>query len=112
MTKFIVLAGLALAAFGVASTANAQTVNAKAAYDASCKKCHGVDGVPSKAITARYPKIEAFNAAFFEKRSNDSVVAVVTNGKTKGMPAYKAKMTPAEIAAVSKYIRTFATKSK
>jgi len=40
----------------------------------------------------------------------DSLVTVITKGKEKGMPSYKSKMTPAEITAVAKYIRTFAAK--
>jgi len=106
--KHVVLAGLVLAASGVISNAGAQTVDAKAVYDANCKKCHGVAGTPPKAMTTMFPKIAAFDAAFFAKRSNDSLVKILTNGKSVQMTSFKSKMTPAEMAAVAKYMRAFA----
>jgi mono/diheme cytochrome c family protein len=109
--KRIILGGLAFAASAVLSNAGAQSTDAKAVYDANCKKCHGVAGIPSKAMVARSPKLAALDAAFFATRSEDSVVKAITNGKAK-MPAYKSKMTPAQIAAVAKYVRTFGTKQK
>lgn len=105
MLKRIVVAGLAIATIGV-STGRAQG-DGKEAYDATCKKCHGVAGVPPKAMVTKYPKIVAFDAAFFAKNSNDEIVKAITNGKEKGMPSYKTKMTAAQITAVAKYIRTF-----
>jgi mono/diheme cytochrome c family protein len=109
--KYFVLAALVFAASGAVSSASAQATDAKAVYDANCKKCHGAEGIPSKAMVTRSPKLAPFNAAFFAKRSEDSLVKVIANGKAK-MPAYKTKRTPAEISAVAKYIRTFATKAK
>lgn len=106
--KHVVLAGLVLAASGVISNAGAQTVDAKAVYDANCKKCHGVAGTPPKAMATMFPKIAAFDAAFFAKRSNDSLVKILTNGKSVQMTSFKSKMTPAEMAAVAKYMRAFA----
>ena len=106
--KRVVLAGLVLAASGVISNAGAQTVDAKAVYDANCKKCHGVAGTPPKAMATMFPKIAAFDAAFFAKRSNDSLVKILTNGKSVQMTSFKSKMTPAEMAAVAKYVRAFA----
>jgi len=112
MMKRVVLAGLVFAASGAVSNAGAQTVDAKTVYDANCRKCHGVAGTPPKAMAAKFPKIAAFDAAFFAKRSDDSVVKVLTNGKSKDMPSFKNKTTPAEMAAVAKYVRAFATKGK
>ena len=106
--KRVVLAGLVLAASGVISNAGAQTVDAKAVYDANCKKCHGVAGTPPKAMATMFPKIAAFDAAFFAKRSNDSLVTILTKGKSAAMTSFKSKMTPAEMAAVAKYVRAFA----
>lgn len=106
--RHVVLAGLVLAASGVISNAGAQTVDAKAVYDANCKKCHGVAGTPPKAMATMFPKIAAFDAAFFAKRSNDSLVTVLTKGKSAAMTSFKDKMTPTEMAAVAKYVRAFA----
>lgn len=112
MMKRFVFAGLVFAASGAISNAGAQTVDAKAVYDANCKKCHGVTGTPSKAMAAKSPRLAAFDAAFFAKRPDDSVVKVLTKGKGKDMPSFKTKMTPAEMTAVAKHIRTFAAKPK
>jgi mono/diheme cytochrome c family protein len=110
--KRFVLAGLVFAASAVMSNAGAQTVDGKAVYDANCKKCHGSVGIPSKAMATKFPKIAAFDAAFFAKRSDDSVVKVIAKGKAKDMPSFKDKMTPAEMTAVAKHTRTFAAKPK
>jgi mono/diheme cytochrome c family protein len=40
------------------------------------------------------------------------VVKVLTKGKNKDMTSFKDKMTPAEMAAVAKYVHAFATKAK
>jgi len=112
MMKRFVLAGLVFAASAVISSAGAQTVDAKAVYDANCRKCHGATGTPPKAMAAKFPKIAAFDAAFFAKRSDNSVVEVLAKGKGKDMPPFKTKMTPADMAAVAKYVRAFATKVK
>ena len=108
--KRVVLAGLVFAASGVISNLGAQAVDAKTVYDANCKKCHGVAGTPSKSMAAMFPKIAPFDAAFFAKRSDDSVVKVLTKGKSEVMTSFKDKMTPAEMAAVAKYIHAFGKK--
>jgi mono/diheme cytochrome c family protein len=110
MMKRVVLAGLVFAASAVVSNAGAQTVDAKAVYDAQCRKCHGVAGTPPKAMATKFPKIAPFDAAFFAKRSDDSVVKVLTKGKDENMVSFKDKMTPAEMLAVAKYTREFAVK--
>ena len=110
MMKRVVLAGLVFASSAVVSTAGAQAVDAKAVYDAQCKKCHGVAGTPPKAMAAKFPKIAPFDAAFFAKRTDDYIVKVLTKGKDADMVSFKDKMTPAEMAAVAKYARTFAAK--
>ncbi len=108
MMKRVVFAGLVLAASAVISNAGAQ--DAKAVYDANCKKCHGVAGTPPKAMATKFPKLAPFDAAFFAKRTDDSVVKILTKGKDQDMVSFKDKMTPAEMAAVSKYIHEFAAK--
>jgi mono/diheme cytochrome c family protein len=85
-----------------------QDAAGKTLYEENCRKCHGVRGVPPKAITAKFPKIMAFDAAFFAKRSDDSVVKVLTNGKDENMKSFKDKLSRAQMFAVAAYIRLFA----
>lgn len=105
MTKHIVALGLLLAASG--SLASAQAVDGKAVYEANCKKCHGATGAPAAAMKKMSPKIATFDAAFFANRSDANLVTQITEGKDKMKP-FKDKLTPDEIAAVAKYIRTLA----
>lgn len=83
----------------------------KAPYEENCRKCHGVRGTPPKTMKAKFPKIVTFDAEFFEKRSDDSVVAVLTKGKNEDMKSFKDKLSHDQMAAVAAYIRSFATKS-
>lgn len=80
----------------------------KTAYDGNCKKCHGVAGVPPKTMMTKFPKIKTFDSEFFAKRSDDSVVTVLTNGSTKDMKSFKSKLSHEQMKAVAAYIRSFA----
>lgn len=101
MRSFVLLGALSLAV----STAAAQGTDGKTLYEAQCKKCHGLTGKPSAGIKKMNPKIETFDAAFFAKRTDADLVKGISEGKDKMKP-FKDKMSPEEIAAVAKYIRT------
>lgn len=97
---------LALAAIAVlVSRAPAQAPDGKALFEANCKKCHGT-GQPSAAIKKLFPEIPVWDAAFFAKRSDADLLAVLTNGKGKNMKPWKDALKPEEMEAVVKYIRT------
>lgn len=85
-------------------------VDAKALYDENCRKCHGVRGTPPKAMKAKFPKIATFDAEFFAKRTDDSVVMVLTRGSSDDMKPFKDKMTREQMLVVAKYIREMASK--
>jgi mono/diheme cytochrome c family protein len=91
----------------VAPAGTGQIADGKTLYEANCRSCHGVRGVPSTAMKARFPKIAAFDAAFFAKRSGDSVVTVLTKGTSQAMKSYKDKLLHAQMVAVASYIRSF-----
>lgn len=110
--KHSVAIGLLLAASGALSTASAQGPDGKALYDEHCKKCHGVLGTPPKTMKTKYPKIATFDAAFIAKRTDDSVVKVLTKGKGEDMKSFKDQMSAPEMAAVAKYVRELAAKAK
>lgn len=81
----------------------------KTLYEENCRKCHGATGVPSKVMMTKFPKIAAFDAPFLTKRSDDSVVSVLTKGgSTKDMKSFKEKLTHEQMKAVAVYIRSFA----
>ena len=105
MTKHLVALGLLLAASASVNGASAQAADGNAIYDANCKKCHGATGAPSASIKKMSPKIATFDAAFFANRTDAILVKQIAEGKDKMKP-FKDKLTPDEIAAVAKYIRT------
>ena len=95
-------------ASGAAAT---QEPAGKAPYEENCRKCHGVRGVPPKTMKTKFPKIVTFDAEFFQNRSDDSVVTVLTKGKNEDMKSFKEKLSHDQMVAVAAYIRSFATKS-
>ncbi len=54
-------------------------------------------------------KVLPFNRPDVVKMSDDDLIAITTNGKAK-MPAYKGKLTDAQIKDVVAYIRTLQKK--
>ena len=94
--------GLAL----VPAPAAAQEPDGQALYREHCRTCHGVDGKATKRAAVLYKKIPTLDAAFVAARSDDSVVAVLTHGVGKDMKSFKEKLTPEEMRAVARYLRT------
>jgi mono/diheme cytochrome c family protein len=73
-------------------------------YKAKCAMCHGADGL-GNTPAGKSTKVRAFNNPDVVKMSDDDLIAVTTGGKAK-MPAYKGKLTDAQIKDVVAYIRT------
>lgn len=68
-------------------------------YKAKCAACHGADG--SKSMMGAKP----LNGAEVQAMSDADLTAAITDGKGK-MPAYKGKLTDAQIKDLVGYIRT------
>ncbi|HTV64005.1 MAG TPA: cytochrome c [Bryocella sp.] len=68
-------------------------------YKAKCAGCHGVDG--SKSMMGAKP----LNGAEVQGMSDAELTAAITDGKGK-MPAYKGKLSDAQIKELVGYIRT------
>ncbi len=77
-------------------------------YVENCQKCHGARGVPTPAIKKMLARIPTMDAAFFAARSDDSVVTILTNGKSEVMKSFKGRLAAGEMRAVAAYVRTFA----
>ena len=73
--------------------------DAAADYKAKCAMCHGADGM------GKPPMGSNLTTADVQKMSDADLTAAITNGKGK-MPAYKGKLTDAQISDLVKYIRT------
>ena len=69
-------------------------------YKAKCAACHGADGSGKAAMGTK-----DLGSADIQKMSDADLNAAITNGKGK-MPAYKGKLTDAQITELVSYIRT------
>lgn len=72
---------LTLMAAAAAACLGADAQAGKAAYDKSCKSCHGADGTPNPNI-AKMMKVDMKDLKSPEVQSED-IKAVIVNGKGK-----------------------------
>ncbi len=108
MTVMTRLLGCA-ALFACAAPALAgQTPDGQALYREHCKECHGAAGRPTKQALGKYKDIKTLDAALLGARSDDSLLAVLKHGGKDGkeMKSFKEKLSPEEMGAVVKYVRT------
>jgi mono/diheme cytochrome c family protein len=77
----------------------------KAAYDKSCKSCHGPDGTPNPAV-AKMMKVDMkdLKSADVQAMSDDDLMKAITNGIGKMKPVPSAAGSAADVVA---YIRTW-----
>jgi mono/diheme cytochrome c family protein len=101
ISKSLLFAGAVLA-FTVAP-AHAQS--GAALYKSKCAMCHGADGKGDTPV-GKALKLRDLGSAEVQKQSDAELIAITADGKGK-MPAYKGKLTEAEIKDVVSYVRTF-----
>ena len=66
--------------------------------------CHGADGSASTGM-GKSMGLKPLAAPEVQSMSDADLTALITNGKGK-MPAYKGKLTDAQITDVAKYVQT------
>ena len=74
-------------------------------YKSKCATCHGAAGGGDTAM-GKNLKLADLGSADVQKMSDADLAGIITNGKGK-MPAYKGKLTDAQVNDVVKYIRGF-----
>jgi cytochrome c6 len=94
------LSAAVLAAFALGAAGSARAEDAAALYNAKCAVCHAKDG---KGDTAMGKKLGV--KPFAASASEADLAKVTTEGKGK-MPAYKGKVSDADIQALAKYMKT------
>jgi mono/diheme cytochrome c family protein len=100
-----VVVGTLMLPFGLATAGEA---NGKELFTKKCALCHGTDGV-AKAMWAKQGARNFNDPAWQKEMTDDKIAKVVSDGvPDKKMPSYKAQLTPEEISAVIKHIRTLA----
>ena len=105
------LAAAVILALGLGSSnALAQAPDGAALYRQNCRSCHGLKGTPPQRMVAIYPGLKDMgDSAFLRARSVDSIVAVLRNGAGRDMKSFANRLSPAEIAAVAKFVKTLAS---
>lgn len=91
---------LAIAIAATAGIASAETPAAAEIFAKRCAACHGKDG---KGDTPMAKKLGAKDISAL-KESEADIQKTIETGKGK-MPAFKGKISDAELAAVSKYVK-------
>jgi len=100
--KQLAVVGLALI-LAVPTIAFAQGSGADI-FKAKCAMCHGADGSASTGM-GKSMGLKPLSSPEVQKMSDADLTALVTDGKGK-MPAYKGKLSDADISAVVKYVKT------
>jgi mono/diheme cytochrome c family protein len=72
-------------------------------YKSKCQACHGPGGVPSDGM-AKSMGIKPLGGADVQGMSDSDLTGSITNGKGK-MPAFKGKLTDAQIKDLVGYVR-------
>ena len=89
-----------------AATATADPLAAaKANYAKNCEPCHGPtgEGGPVK-VDNKTIKVPSLKSAHAAKLTDDHIAHMITNGE-EAMPAFKEKLSQAEIADMVKFVR-------
>ena len=73
-------------------------------FKAKCAMCHGADGSGATPM-GKSMGMKDLGSADIQRMSDADLTAAITNGKGK-MPAYKGKLTDAQIRDMVSYIRT------
>ncbi len=83
----------------------AQT-SGEAIYKAKCQSCHGAEGTPNPGI-AKMMGVKPVTDPSVKSLSEQQMIADTSNGKGK-MPAFKGKLTDAQIKDSVAYFRSLA----
>jgi len=94
----------ALAAVVLLSGAVGFAQSGEAVYKAKCQSCHGAQGVPNPGI-AKAMGVRPASDPAVKSESEAAMLAITANGKGK-MPAFKGKLSDAEIKASVDYFRS------
>lgn len=78
---------------------------ARANYAKNCEPCHGPNAEGGLVkVENKQIKVPSLKAAHAIKHTDDQIAKMITSGEEE-MPAFKDKMTPAEIAELVKFVR-------
>ena len=102
MTRLVVMALCCLIAAPAAFAGGGP--DGAAIYKSKCAMCHGPDGA-GQTTMGKNMKLRDLRAADVQKQTDAELMKWIADGKGK-MPAYKAKLSAAEIDALVGFIRS------
>jgi uncharacterized membrane protein/mono/diheme cytochrome c family protein len=92
---------------GEPATAPESAPTARALFVRHCRKCHGEQGTGEPA-RARWPTIPDFTDAAWQAQRNDrQLLARILDGKGKGMPAWRDKLSEESARGLVAHVRSF-----
>ena len=95
---------IALALFCMLVASPAAFADGAAVYKAKCAMCHGADGA-GKTPMGKNMNLRDLGSPEVQKQTDAELVKWIADGKGK-MPAYKGKISAADIDALVAFIRT------
>jgi len=108
MTRKLTIASMISLLMLSATFAFAAAPGAPEIYKGKCASCHGPDGAGATSI-GKAMKVRDLRAADVQKQSDTDLQKIISDGKGK-MPAYKDKLSVADISSLVAYIRGLAKK--
>lgn len=81
-------------------------VDARALFVENCSKCHGIDG-RADTFRGRFFNAQDLTDLVWQVGTGDNEIRQAIETGPKAMPAFKGKLSPAEIDALVTYVRTF-----
>ena len=82
-----------------------ELANARANYAKNCEGCHGPEGQGGLVkIDNKQLKVPSLKAEHAIKHTDAEITDFITNGHEE-MPAFKDKLTPAEVTELVRYVR-------
>ncbi|HSD30816.1 MAG TPA: c-type cytochrome [Gemmatimonadales bacterium] len=110
MKSVITVLGIGIAlslTIGTRSAAAQAPDDGAALYKQHCRTCHGATGTPTQRMVGLYPTLKSFtDTSTLAGVSADSIVAILKKGMGKDMKSFSDKLTPDQMAAVARYVKT------
>jgi len=105
--QFALVLALSLSSAAFAEDSVADTWKAK------CKSCHGEDGKAKTKMGEKEKIPDLTNAAWQKKHSDAAIKDAITNGSKENakMKAFKDKLTPEQIDALVKHVRSLSSEA-
>jgi mono/diheme cytochrome c family protein len=103
----VVVCGLVAMVALSARAAAQQPTDAATLYGRQCASCHGAAGTPNPAMARSLGAMPDFADARGVAAQPDSVLlAAITAGKGRGMPAYRSRLSAVQIRALVTYVKS------